>query len=127
MPACRPRSTGIACVSTEREALRLQDIIDNIDRIGRHVAGMDFAAFAADAKTVDAVERCLQRITEAVIKIGAERMAKISPRLPVDAVRGLGNLLRHDYDGVDLRTIWLTIGESLPNLRGDCVAALRPA
>ena len=48
MPACRPRSTGIACVSTEREALRLQDIIDNIDRIGRHVAGMDFAAFAAN-------------------------------------------------------------------------------
>jgi uncharacterized protein with HEPN domain len=30
-------------MSTEREALRLQDIIDNIDRIESYVAGMDFA------------------------------------------------------------------------------------
>jgi uncharacterized protein with HEPN domain len=77
-------------VSTEREALRLREIIDNIGRIEGYVAGMDYAGFAGDRKTVDAVERCLQRITEAVIKIGPERMAAISPRLPVDAVRGLG-------------------------------------
>jgi acyl carrier protein len=93
-------------VSTEREALRLQDIIDNIDRIEGHVVGLDGAKFAADPKSVDAVERCLQRIAEAVIKIGPERMAQISPRTPVDAVRGLGNMLRHDYDKVDLAIIW---------------------
>ncbi len=64
-------------MSTEREALRLQDIIDNADRIASYVAGMDYAAFAADARTVDAVERCLQRLTEAAIKIGPERMAQV--------------------------------------------------
>lgn len=111
-------------MSTEREALRLRDIVDTIDRIAAHVGAMDFAAFAADAKTVDAVERCLQRITEAVIKIGPERMAVVSPSLPVDAVRGLGNALRHDYDRVDLRTIYMTVTDSLPRLRADCVAAL---
>jgi uncharacterized protein with HEPN domain len=111
-------------VSTEREALRLRDIIDNIDRIDGYVAGMDLAAFVADQRTVDAVERCLQRLTEAVIKIGAERMAAISPTLPVDAVRGLGNMLRHDYDNVDLGTIYRTIRESLPALRADCAKAL---
>jgi uncharacterized protein with HEPN domain len=110
-------------LSTEREALRLRDIIDNIDRIV-YVDGMDFAAFAADDRTVDAVERCLQRLTEAVIKIGPERMAQVSPTLPVDAVRGLGNALRHDYDRVDLRTIYVTATDSLPLLRADCVAAL---
>ena len=92
-------------MSTEREAQRLHDIVDNIARIESHVAGMDFAAFAADPKTIDAVERCLQRLTEAAIKIGPERMAQISPRTPVEAVRGLGNLLRHDYGGVDLGAI----------------------
>jgi len=111
-------------VSTEREALRLHDIIDNIDRIEGYVAGMDLPAFAADQRTIDAVERCLQRITEAVIKIGAERMAAISPKLPVDAVRGLGNMLRHDYDNVDLATIYRTVRESLPALRSDCAKAL---
>ena len=111
-------------MSTEREAQRLQDILDNISRIERYVAGLTFAGFSADERSVDAVERCLQRITEAVIKIGAERMATISPRTPVDAVRGLGNLLRHDYDGVDLRVIWTTITDGLPALRDDCLRAL---
>ena len=111
-------------MSTEREAQRLQDIVDNIARIESHVASMDFAAFAADPKTIDAVERCLQRLTEAAIKIGPERMAEISPRTPVEAVRGLGNLLRHDYDGVDLGTIWRTVMTSLPELKADCAEVL---
>ena len=108
-------------MSTEREALRLHDIVENIERIEGYVAGLDFAGFAAARMTVDAVERCLQRITEAVIKIGPERMAAISPLTPIDAVRGLGNALRHDYDGVDLRVIWQTVSESLPALKSDCL------
>ncbi len=111
-------------MSTDREALRLQDIIENIDRIETYVTGLELGSFEADIRTVDAVERCLQRITEAVIKIGPERMADISPRTPVDAVRGLGNMLRHDYDRVDLGTIWRTIRMSLPELRADCLRAL---
>lgn len=44
-------------MSTEREALRLRDIVDNIDRIEGYLADYDFAAFAADERTIDAVER----------------------------------------------------------------------
>lgn len=111
-------------MSTEREAQRLQDIVDNIERIDAYLAGYDYAAFVADERTIDAVERCLQRLTEAVIKIGPERMAAISPRTPADAVRGLGNKLRHEYDLLDLPTIWRTVRESLPELREDCLRAL---
>ena len=109
---------------TDREALRLQDIIENIDRIEGYVAGMDLAMFTTDQRTIDAVERCLLRVSEAVIKIGAQRMAEISPTLPADAVRGLGNMLRHDYDRVDLSVIWRTVRESLPELHRDCINAL---
>ena len=112
-------------MSSEREELRLKDIIENIDRIDSHIGNLDFSAFANDPKTVDAVERCLQRLTEAVVKIGAERMAVVSPHTPAEAVRGLGNLLRHAYDEVDLATIWTTVRESLPELRNDCLDALR--
>ncbi|MCL4673490.1 MAG: DUF86 domain-containing protein [Sphingomonadaceae bacterium] len=112
-------------MSSDREALRLQDIVDNIDRTFQHVAGLDRDAFMRDDKTIDAVERCLQRITEAVIKIGPERMAEISPTTPVDAVRGLGNALRHDYDSIDLAIIWNTVTLSLPALRTDCRNAIR--
>ncbi len=68
MPGCRRRSTGIDCVSTEREILRLHDIIENADRISRYIVDLDLPTFAADERTIDAVERCLQRITEAVIR-----------------------------------------------------------
>jgi uncharacterized protein with HEPN domain len=111
-------------VSSSRERLRLQDIVDNIDRIASYVGNMDYAAFAVDPKTIDAVERCLQRITEAVIKIGPERMGEIAPSLPVSAVRGLGNLLRHDYDRVSLPAIYATVTDRLPELRRDCERAL---
>lgn len=111
-------------MSTERERFRLQDIVDNIDRIDGYLVDFDYAAFRDDPRTIDAVERCLHRITEAIVKIGPERMAEISPQTPVEAVRGLGNRLRHEYDQIDLRTIWRTARDSLPGLRADCLKLL---
>jgi uncharacterized protein with HEPN domain len=111
-------------VSSSRERQRLIDIIENIDRIRSHIGAMTFAEFERDEKTVDAVERCLQRITEAVIKIGPERMAALAPSLPVKQVRGLGNVLRHDYDMIDLGVIWFAISDDLPELRAACEKAL---
>jgi uncharacterized protein with HEPN domain len=111
-------------MSSEREQLRLNDIITNIDRINTYIGGMSFADFSADPTRVDAVERCLQRITEAVIKVGPQRMAEIAPDFPVAAVRGLDNLLRHDYDRVSLQIIHATVTDRLPSLRSWCVRAL---
>lgn len=110
-------------MSSERERQRLIDIIANVDAINAYVADMAFDSFAADSKTVDATERCLLRITEAVIKIGPERMAVIAPDVPVEAVRGLGNMLRHEYDAIDLQTIFNTVKQDLPALRQACVDA----
>jgi uncharacterized protein with HEPN domain len=100
------------------------DIVDNIDAIAGYVGELSFEAFAADRRTVDATERCLQRITEAVVKIGAERMRSLAPNVPVEAVRGLGNMLRHEYDVIDLRSIYNTVTDDLPELRSACVAAM---
>jgi len=52
---------------------RLRDIMANCERIERHIAGMKFAAYSRDEKTRDAVERCLQRISEAACKLGRRR------------------------------------------------------
>lgn len=73
-------------MSSEREALRLQDIIENIDRIESYMIGLDRESFAKDSRTIDAVERCLQRITEAVIKIGPRfRRERLSMRCAASA------------------------------------------
>ncbi len=111
-------------MSTEREVQSLVDILENIDRITDYLGNASRDEFAGDRKTIDAVERCLQRITEATIRIGAARLEAISPSTLAHEARGLGNVLRHAYDMIDLDTIWLTVKEKLPVLRADCAAAL---
>lgn len=111
-------------MSSRNELQRLADIVENIDSILAYVAGMDFKTFAADRKTIDASERCLERVIEASIKVGPERMSEILASLPTSALRGMGNRLRHEYDLVDLSTIWITITDDLPSLRDACLAAL---
>lgn len=111
-------------MSSRREQQRLRDIIVNIDAIRSYVRDMSLAAFMADQKTIDATERCLQRITEAVIKIGSDRMAMIAPAIPAEAIRGFGNVLRHEYDEIDLQSLFNTVLEDLPLLYAACVAAL---
>lgn len=76
-------------MSSERERQRLEDIVANIEMIERYVADIPFETFRADDKAVNATERCLQRITEAVIKISPERMTAIAPGAPIKAVRSL--------------------------------------
>jgi uncharacterized protein with HEPN domain len=102
----------------------LEDIIENADSIARYLAGLDFDDFTADQMRIDAVERCLMRLTEAAIRIGPDRMTEIAPELPMRQVRGLGNVLRHAYELIDLRTIWDTAVTSVPVLREACAAVL---
>lgn len=108
----------------EDEAERLGHIVENIDRIAKHLEGVTFEEFSRHELRVDAVERCLQRITEAAIRIGPARMAEIAPDVPFREVRGLGNILRHDYEKLDLATIWSTVRNDLPALREACATML---
>jgi uncharacterized protein with HEPN domain len=99
---------------------RLNDIIDNCDRIARHVAGMSREAYFADEKTTDAVERCLQRISEAAYKLGTY-IDEIYPGSPWKEARGIGNILRHKYDEVTNELIWTSIEEDVSRLRESAV------
>jgi uncharacterized protein with HEPN domain len=84
---------------------------------------MDFQAFSEDPKTVAEVERKLQVISEAAIRLGAE--AEI--RCPGPAwrdIRGIGNWLRHQYDRIGLPVIWKTIQDDLPPLKEALLKAL---
>lgn len=72
----------------------------------------------------DAVERCTAIITEAVIRLGPDRMKQVAPEVPFHAVKALGNQLRHAYKRIDPSLIWKTVSEDVPALRAACVAAL---
>ena len=106
-----------------RELDCLQDIIDNIARIDRYAEGLDQNGLRKDDLRHDAIERCLERVCEAVFRLG-ERAAILLPEQPWVDIRGMGNRLRHGYDQIDLNIVWNVISERLPSLKADAVAAL---
>lgn len=111
-------------MSSRREHLRLHDIVEEIEAIQKYVSDFDSAEFARHRLIVDATERCLERVIEAIMKIGQERMSSIAPELPFDQIRGLGNRLRHAYDTIDSGPIFAIVRDELPKLRAACIAEL---
>ena len=97
--------------------------LDNIAAIQRYAAGMSFSEFELDRKTRDAVERCLERISEAAAKLG-DLAPTLMPEQPWPKIRGLGNQLRHEYDRIDVVRLWLLIEGDLPPLKTAAQAAL---
>lgn len=96
------------------EVQRLRDIIDNIDHAMAYVGERDHDAFAAEQMRVDAVERCIDRMAEAMIKLGPERMAVIAPDVPLPGVRQLGSILGHEYGEVDMRLVHTIVTDRMP-------------
>jgi uncharacterized protein with HEPN domain len=84
---------------------------------------MDRAAFDADPRTRDAVERCLERVSEAATKLG-DAADELAPGPPWKSVRALGNVLRHAYDHVDPARIWEIVTQDLPQMRTAVEAGL---
>lgn len=101
----------------------LKDILEAISRIEGYTAGMDFENFRQSPIVIDAVERNLQKISEAAIRLG-EQAAALCPGIPWHNVRGMGNWLRHQYDVIDLEIIWLTLTDKLPPLKAAVTLAL---
>ena len=74
---------------------------------------------------IDAIERNLQKISEAAAHLG-EQAETLCPGIPWQNVHGMGNWLRHQYDAIDLEIIWLTVTDKLPELKAAVMLALDP-
>lgn len=99
----------------------LLDIVENADRIARYIAAMDKAALASDSLTRDAVERCIERVCEAVFRLG-ERAERLLPGHDIRDIRGMGNQLRHAYHQIDVDIVWGVASLRLPALALDAQA-----
>lgn len=109
---------------SDKPARRLEDILENARAIQRYVAGMDVTVFQKDHKTCDAVERCLERISEAAAKLG-DLASSLVPGQPWQEIRALGNRLRHEYDAIREDRLWDIVQIDLPPLCSACEEALR--
>ena len=94
----------------------LKDILAAIKSIDGFVAGMDFAAFQEDDKTVSAVIRKLEIIGEAAKQV-PDNVRQACPHVPWKEMAGMRDKLIHFYFGVDHQLVWTAIKERLPKIR----------
>ena len=84
------------------------------------IAGFDYDAFRDDTRTVFAVTRCLEIISEASRRLPSEVKTRY-PSIAWKNIAGAGNVYRHDYEDVAAKLVWDTVQLALPPLR-DVVA-----
>lgn len=79
---------------------RIEDILDNIDRVRAFMEGYDFKSFVADDRTLYAVTRALEIVSEASRHLPAEMKARLS-QIDWRGIAAVGNVYRHGYDSID--------------------------
>lgn len=94
---------------------RIEDILESIARIQRYLEGMDQSEFIEDDRTMDAVIRNFGIIGEAASHL-PEEARSAHPEVPWNRMKGLRNLVIHEYFGVSPEILWSTAKDDLPPL-----------
>ena len=95
------------------------DILDAIAQIHLYVRGMSQEEFTKDRKTQDAVVRNLEIIGEAAAKLSEEAL-KNAPQIEWRKIKGLRNILIHEYFGINLSIVWDVVQNKLQPLEATC-------
>jgi uncharacterized protein with HEPN domain len=90
----------------------LLHIRDNIALARGFVEGLDYHQFCADIRTVYAVTRALEVISEASRRL-PDALKERHPSIPWTDIAGAGNVYRHDYEDVRERSLWITVQKHL--------------
>ncbi|MFO8007779.1 MAG: DUF86 domain-containing protein [Candidatus Brocadiia bacterium] len=94
---------------------RVEDILESIANLQSFVQGMAYEEFATDTKTVRAAAYEIMIIGEAAAHVPEEARVRF-PEVPWDTMRGIRNIVVHEYFRVDLHILWQTITKNLPPL-----------
>ena len=94
----------------------LKKIIKYIDKIILYVNDTNYNNFIKDEKLQDACLMNLSQIGESIIEI-EDSFINEHKEIKWKEMRGMRNIIVHDYDGVNLRIVWDTIKYDLPELR----------
>nr|WP_272913705.1 HepT-like ribonuclease domain-containing protein [Sinorhizobium arboris] len=94
-----------------------------MDGIETHTAGKSLGDFERDWLLRLAIQRALEIISEATRHIPDELLT-IAPDVPWKQIRGIGNILRHEYHRIADDVIWVVVTEHITPL-GVAVAAIK--
>ena len=103
--------------------LYLEDIAENIEKMQSFTRGMNREEFLRDEKTVYAVVRALEIISEASRSV-SEDVKQRHSEIPWRDIADSGNLYRHAYPAVDAERLWNTVTQGLERLHEAVLAEL---
>jgi len=84
---------------------RLRDILEAARLVGSYVKDTTEADFHANKEKQDAVIRRIEIIGEAAAHVTAATREAV-PELDFRKMRGMRNIVAHDYANVDLHIVW---------------------
>ena len=103
-------------MSSRKWRFRIEDIEDSLNMIFQYVENLDYESWTKDRKTIDAVIRNIEIIGEAATHL-PEDFKEQHADIPWYQMKGMRNMLIHEYFGVDIDVLWKTIQEDLPLLK----------
>jgi uncharacterized protein with HEPN domain len=101
--------------ATKNPLVRLGHMRDEIASITAELKDVDHSTFVQNYLLVRAAERALLIISEAAKALPRDLVARY-PEIDWRGVRGLGDVLRHDYPIVDADTLWEILTGKVPKL-----------
>lgn len=99
------------------ETVYIRHILDAIARIERYLAGISYDLFNEDTLVQDGVIRQLEIIGEASKRLSDDTKASYVD-IPWKDIAGMRDKLIHDYFGTDIKAVWDTAKDDVPDLKG---------
>jgi len=93
-----------------------QDILETIARVEEITQSKSLQDFEASWQLRWMVQRAVEIISEASHSI-PDDVANTRAEIPWRKVRGIGNVLRHEYESVSDRILWNVVVDELPRLK----------
>jgi uncharacterized protein with HEPN domain len=107
----------------KRDVGILHRIVEYCNRLAEHHqthnAKLDYEVFRVDHMYSDAVAFCIFQIAELCVHLSDECRA-LSPEIPWKNIRGMRNIVAHNYGEIKLETLWNTSVERTPELSISC-------
>jgi|SRR3990167_2694372 len=91
----------------------LKHILESIEAIEKYTENLTDESFLASQEKQDSIIRRLEIIGEAVKNL-PDGFREKHPHVEWNKAMATRNILIHHYFGIDLKTVWDTVTESLP-------------